>query len=40
MLGANLLLLNVTIYLPVKKRHLEGELDAQIERNSFASNEM
>ena len=40
MSGANLPLLNVIIPLLVEKRRSEGELDAQIERNSFASTEM
>ena len=38
--GTNLPLLNEIIPPPVEKRRLEGELDEQIERNSFASIEM
>ena len=37
MSGASLPLLNVIIPQLVEKRFLEGELDAQIDRNSFAS---
>ena len=38
--GANLPLSNVIISLPSEKTRSEGELDAQIDRNSFASTEM
>ena len=40
MSGANRHHQNVIIPLLVEKRHSEGELDAQIEGNSFASTEM
>ena len=40
MSGANLPLLNVIIPLPIEKSRSEGELDAQIKRNSYASTKM
>ena len=40
MSGANLPLLNVIIPLPVEKSCSEGELDAQIEMNSFTSTKL
>ena len=37
---ADIPLLNVIIPLPIEKGRAEGELDAQIEKNSFASTKM